>query len=88
MDKTALTLPEPRRVRDRVQYVAKQPCLVCGRQHSDAHRFLRTAASRVSDEFTAFLCRGIIARRPYGAGIDPIVSARSIWLNTHPLRQL
>ena len=34
IDKSALALPEPRRVRDRehVRYVAKQPCLVCGRQ--------------------------------------------------------
>jgi hypothetical protein len=33
VDKTVLTLPVPRRVRDRehVKSVAKQPCLVCGR---------------------------------------------------------
>ena len=34
IDKSILALPEPRRVRDRdhVRYVAKQPCVVCGRQ--------------------------------------------------------
>src|SRR6202035_3287755 len=39
IDKTTLTLVEPRRVRDRdhVRYVATHPCLVCGRQPSDAH---------------------------------------------------
>ena len=64
IDKSALALPEPRRVRDRdhVRYVAKQPCLICGRQPSDPHH-LRFAQSRalgrkVSDEFTVPLCRG------------------------------
>ena len=64
VDKTALALPEPRRVRDRdhVRSVAKRPCLICGRQPSDAHH-LRFAQSRalgrkVSDEFTVPLCRG------------------------------
>ncbi len=57
-------LPEPRRVRDRdhVRYVAKQPCLVCGRRPSDAHhlRFAQHPAfgRKVSDEFTVPLCRG------------------------------
>ena len=34
IDKSVLALPEPRRVRDRehVRSVAKQPCLICGRQ--------------------------------------------------------
>ena len=64
IDKSVLALPEPRRVRDRdhVKSVAKQPCLICGRQPSDAHH-LRFAQSRalgrkVSDEFTVPLCRG------------------------------
>ena len=64
VDKSVLALPEPRRVRDRdhVQSVAKRPCLICGRQPSDAHH-LRFAQSRalgrkVSDEFTVPLCRG------------------------------
>ena len=38
IDKSTLALPEPRRVRDRdhVKFVAKQPCLICGRRPSDA----------------------------------------------------
>jgi hypothetical protein len=100
IDKTALTLPEPRRVRDRdhIRYVAKQPCLVCGRQPSDAHH-LRFAQSRalgrkVSDEFTVPLCRGH-HREVHRCGdeaawwqkadLDPVVSARVLWLNTHPM---
>ena len=64
IDKSALTLPEPRRVRDRdhVRLVAQKACLICGRHPSDSHH-LRFAQSRamgrkVSDEFTVPLCRG------------------------------
>jgi hypothetical protein len=100
IDKSVLALPEPRRVRDRdhVKCVAKQPCLVCGRQPSDAHH-LRFAQSRalgrkVSDEFTVPLCRGHHREvHRYGdeaawwqkVGVDPIAAARALWLETHPL---
>ena len=100
IDKSTLAFPEPRRFRDRehVKFVARRPCLICGRQPSDAHH-LRFAQSRalgrkVSDEFTVPLCRGHHrdAHRCgdeagwWGkAGIDPIVSARTLWLKTHPL---
>ena len=63
IDKGALALPEPRRIRDKghVRFVAKQACLICGRQPSDAHhlRFAQTRAMarKVSDEFTVPLCR-------------------------------
>jgi hypothetical protein len=100
IDKSALTLPEPRRVRDRdhVRHVAKQPCLICGRQPSDAHhlRFTQSRAMgrKVSDEFTVPLCRGHhreAHRRGdevawwQKAGLDPTVAARALWLETHPL---
>ena len=47
--------------RQHLRFVAKQPCLVCGRQPCDPHH-LRFAQSRglglkVSDEFTVPLCR-------------------------------
>jgi hypothetical protein len=100
IDKSALLLAEPRRVRDRehVRYVAKQPCLICGRIPSDPHH-LRFAQSRalgrkVSDEFTVPLCRGH-HREVHRCGdeaawwqkidIDPSLSARALWLKTHPL---
>jgi hypothetical protein len=100
IDKSALHFPEPRRIRDRdhVRYVAKQACLICGREPSDAHhlRFAQhTALSRkVSDEFTVPLCRGHhreIHRHGDEATwwknirIDPTVAARALWLKTHPL---
>jgi hypothetical protein len=100
IDKGALAFPEPRRVRDRehVRQVAKHPCLVCGRQPSDPHhlRFTqrRALSRKVSDEFTVPLCRGHhreVHRCGDEAawwrkvGVDPIVSARALWLQTHPL---
>jgi hypothetical protein len=100
VDKSALALPEPRRVRDRnhVRHVAKQPCLVCGRSPSDGHhlRFAQSRAlgRRVSDEFVVPLCRGHhreVHRRGdetawwRTVGIDPTAAARALWLETHPL---
>jgi hypothetical protein len=100
IDKSVLALPETRRVRDRrhVRYVTQESCLVCGRRPSDAHH-LRFAQSRalsrkVSDEFTVPLCRGHHRELHRSgdeaawwekAGIDPTVSARALWLETHPL---
>jgi ERF superfamily len=59
IDKSDLSHPEPRRVRDKdhVRFVANQPCLVCGRMPTDPHhlRFAqhRALGRKVSDEFTA-----------------------------------
>jgi hypothetical protein len=99
MDKTVLTLPLLRRIRDRehVKSVAKQPCLVCGRRPADAHhlRFAQppTLGRKVSDEFTVPLCRGH-HREVHRCGdeaawwvkfaVDPTISARALWLKTHP----
>jgi hypothetical protein len=100
IDKSALGLPEPRRVRDRehVRYVTQQSCLICGRRPSDAHhlRFVQSRAlsRKVSDEFTVPLCRGHhreVHRCGDEAiwwkktGIDPTVPARALWLESHPL---
>jgi hypothetical protein len=100
VDKTELSLPTSRRVRDRdhVKLVAKQPCLVCGRRPADAHhlRFAQSSAlgRKVSDEFTVPLCRGHhreVHRCGDEAawwaknGIDASAAARVLWLNTHPL---
>ena len=100
INKSALLLPAPRRVHDRdhVRLVAKEPCLICGRRPADAHH-LRFAQSRalgrkVSDEFTVPLCRGHhreVHRCGDEAawwkkvGVDPIVPARALWLESHPL---
>jgi ERF superfamily len=100
VDKSVLALPTPRRIRDRehVKAVANQPCLVCGRRPADAHhlRFAQSPAlgRKVSDEFAVPLCRGHhreVHRCGDEAvwwqkvGIDPSITARVLWLETHPL---
>ena len=63
IDKSQLPIGEPKRIRDKehLKFVASQPCLICGRQPSDAHhlRFAqpRAIGMKVSDEFTVPLCR-------------------------------
>jgi hypothetical protein len=100
IDKSVLAIPVARRLRDKIhlRFVAKQPCLVCGRQPCDPHhpRFAqpRGLGLKVSDEFTVPLCRGH-HRELHRAGdevdwwtrtgIEPIDSARRLWLETHPL---
>ena len=99
IDKAALALPVPRRIRDHVhvRYVAAQPCLICGRRPADAHHLQfaqdRALGRKVSDEFTVPLCRGHhreVHHRGDEAGwwsnigIDAIVAARTLWLTTHP----
>ena len=102
IDKSMLSFPEPRRVRDRahLKYVAQQPCLVCGRIPCDAHhlRFTQSRAlgKKVSDEFTVPLCRGHhreVHRSGDEAGwwsraaIDTVAAARRLWIETHPPRE-
>jgi len=98
IDKSALTLAEPKRRRDKahLRFVASQPCLVCGRQPSDPHhlRFAQPTALgiKVSDEFTVPLCRGH-HRQLHQAGneiswwsalnIDALPVARQLWEQTH-----
>jgi hypothetical protein len=97
VDKTALPLSEPRRYRDRahLEFVASQPCLLCGRQPCDAHhlRFMqpRALGRRVSDEFAVPLCRthhralhrhGDEAAWWQAANIDAVTMAHRLWQHT------
>jgi ERF superfamily len=100
IETSGLTHPEPRRVRDRehVKFVARHPCLICGRHPADPHH-LRFAQSRalgrkVSDEFTVPLCRGHhreVHRSGDEAawwaklGVEPLRAADALWRETHPL---
>ena len=101
IDKSELLHPEPRRIRDKdhLRFVAKQPCLVCGRMPADPHhlRFAqhRALGRKVSDEWVVALCRGHhreVHRHGAevlwwkGTGIDPTLTARALWLQTHPLQ--
>jgi ERF superfamily len=97
VDKSALTVPAPRRYRNRehLRSVAKQPCLICGRKPSDPHhlRYLqpRALGRKASDEFAVPLCRvhhrAVHRARDerawwQAAGIDPIKVARKLWKET------
>ena len=97
IDKSTLPLSEPRRYRDRahLQFVAAQPCLVCGRSPSDPHhlRFMqpRALGRRVSDEFAVPLCRthhralhrrGDEAAWWLSVDLDPVVVAQRLWHQT------
>jgi hypothetical protein len=63
IDKSLLSLPEPRRYRDKthLRFVGLQPCLLCERTPSDAHhlRFAqpRALGRKTSDEYVVPLCR-------------------------------
>jgi ERF superfamily len=99
IDKSALAIGEPRRIRDKEhrKFVCTQACLICGRQPSDPHhlRFAqpRALGRKVSDEFTVPLCR-IHHREVHrggnegawwkGFGIDPHPVAIALWARTHP----
>ena len=58
----ALAIPKEKRLRDKghLEFVASQPCLVCGRKPAQAHHLKfaqpRAMALKVSDEFTLPLC--------------------------------
>jgi ERF superfamily/Putative HNHc nuclease len=101
IDKSELAHPEPRRIRDKdhLRFIKTQPCLICGRTPADPHhlRFAQTRAlgRKVSDEWVVALCRGHHREvHRHGdergwwekAGIDPNVTARSLWLQSHSSR--
>ena len=97
IDKSVLTISEPRRLRDKahLKFVGSQPCLICARSPADAHhlRFAqpRAMGRKVSDEFTVPLCR-THHRDNHSSGdevawwerraIDPLVTARMLWIST------
>jgi len=95
IDKLLLTFGEVRRKRDKahLQFVASQPCLICGRSPTDAHhlRFAqpRAMGRKSSDEFTVPLCRahhrenhqnGVEIEWWQRIGIDPLKTATELWL--------
>jgi hypothetical protein len=91
----AVAKPSRHRNKEHLRFVTKQPCLVCGREHSDPHHlgFMqpRALSRKVSDEFVVPLCR-IHHREVHRAGderawwqkagIDPVGVARTLWSRT------
>jgi hypothetical protein len=102
VDKSALALSEPYRIRDKahLRFVAAQPCLLCSAAPSDAHhlRFSqpRALGRKVGDEFTVPLCRqhhrdlhdsGNEAAWWHDMGIDAMEIARQLWQETDERRE-
>ncbi|MGE3160108.1 MAG: ERF family protein [Xanthobacteraceae bacterium] len=97
IDKSVLAISEPKRHRNKehLRFVARQPCLVCGRKPSDAHhlRYIqpRALGLKPSDEFTVPLCRvhhralhRVGDERAWWktAGIKPAPFAQRLWQQT------
>ncbi len=94
VDKALLAIASPRRVRDKehLKFVARQPCMVCGRRPGQAHhlRFaqLRAMSSKPSDEWAVPLCT-THHRSLHQVGdeeswwtqlnLDPCVEAQRLW---------
>jgi hypothetical protein len=101
IDKSVLTISEPKRLRSKehLRFVARQPCLICGRAPAQAHHIRyaqpRGLGIKVSDEFTVPLCAihhtenhatGDEKRRWQERKIDPFVVAQKLWRQSHSPR--
>jgi hypothetical protein len=98
VDKSVLSISEPRRYRDKahLKFVTSKACIICGRQPSDPHHLRyaqpRALGRKASDEFVVPLCRthhGEVHRAGNEAewwkryGLDPIPVASALWMQTH-----
>jgi hypothetical protein len=94
IDKSVLTISEPRRLRDKahLKFVGSQPCLICARSPADAHHLKftqpRAMGRKVSDEFTVPLCR-THHRDIHSFGDEvtwrerrAVATARMLWIST------
>lgn len=97
VDKSVLTLAEPRRIRnpEHLKFVATQPCTICARTPSEAHHLRiaqpRALGRKVSDEFTVPLCalhhRDLHAKGDerewwWGHSIEPLSVAARLWAHS------
>lgn len=101
IDKSALALSEPRRLRNsgHLAFVASRPCLICGRNRAHAHhlKFAQPTAlgRKVSDEFTVPLC-AVHHRELHqhgdervwwaAHGIDALEVAEELWRARRPAK--
>jgi hypothetical protein len=101
VDKSALAIGPERRLRDKthLKFIAKHPCLLCGRMPSHAHHLTfaqpRGLSLKVSDEFTVPLCavhhdechRSGDERSWWTRyGYDPSPVAAALWADTRKTR--
>jgi hypothetical protein len=84
------------RDKDHCKFVARQPCIVCGRSPAEAHhlRFAqpRSLGRKVSDEYTVPVCRlhhrelhtyGDEVSWWAGVNVDPVPIALGLWRRSH-----
>ena len=96
-DEATLAIAKPRRYRnkDHLRHVARQACLICGRQPSDPHHLRyaqpRALGRKASDEFTVPLCRThhrevhrVVNEQAWwqAVDIDPLSVAQTLWNRT------
>ncbi|MCW5704786.1 MAG: ERF family protein [Bradyrhizobium sp.] len=97
---TVIAKPVRERDRNHLRFVARQPCLACGRTPCDPHHIKyaeqRAMGRKVSDRFTVPLCRlhhRELHRRGDERGwwkfhdIDPLAIAARLWAITHVLEE-
>jgi Rad52/22 family double-strand break repair protein len=101
IDKSKLKIGETKRLRSKehLRFVARQPCLICGRTPSQAHH-LRYAQPKglglkVSDEFTVPLC-AIHHTQNHATGderqwwqernLDPLIEAGKLWRQSQDIK--
>lgn len=93
---TVIAKPVRERDRNHLRFVARQPCLACGRSPCDPHHIKfaeqRAMGRKVSDRFTVPLCRlhhRELHRRGnerawwQSHGVDPLTVAARLWAITH-----
>lgn len=93
---TVIAKPVRERDRNHLRFVARQPCLACGRSPCDPHHIKfaeqRAMGRKVSDRFTVPLCR-LHHRDLHRRGnerawwqshsVDPLTVAARLWATTH-----
>ena len=99
IDKSVLTISDPKRLRSKehLRFVARQPCLICGRSPAQAHHIRyaqpKGLGIKVSDEFTVPLCAihhtenhatGDERRWWHERKLDPLAVAEQLWRKSHP----
>ncbi|ODR97428.1 hypothetical protein AUC69_12530 [Methyloceanibacter superfactus] len=103
VDKSALAIGELKRIRCRehLRFVARHPCVICGRSPSHAHHLrhaqVRGLGLKVSDEFTVPLC-AIHHNEVHKTGreqqwwvdrnVEPLKVAATLWRESRELRPL
>jgi hypothetical protein len=97
IDKSALTLGEPKRLRDpeHLRFVARLSCVVCGKNRAHAHHLTfaqpNALGRKVSDEFTVPLCPAHHQELHHAGnekdwwqkkGVDPVATASDLWFSS------